>query len=120
MQHMEYLRVQQQRKRAIENYRYDPYYSQALRAELLRESEAMMFEEMRRQEAMRRFEIGPGFDGADRRGAWEAARRRESQFTRPTGREYHQMQKAPQQQDPMNTAYWQGHGCNGTGAHALR
>jgi len=119
MQHMEYLRVQQQRKRAIENYRHDPYYSQALRAELLRESEAMMFEEMRRQEAMRRFEIGPGFDGADRRGAWEAARRRDSQFTRPTGREYHQMQKAQQQQqDPMNTAYWQGHGYNGTGAHA--
>ena len=28
------------------------------------------------------------------------------------------MQKVQQQQDPMNTAYWQGHGYTGTGAHA--
>merc|ERR1719457_89319 len=120
-------RMQQQRRMAMENnYRYDPYYSQALRAELLRESEAMMFEEMRRQEAMRRFEMGPGFDQNDpRRAQWEAARRREpQQFARPTNnrREYYQMQKQQHhQQEQMNAGYWpQGHGPHGYNGSVAR
>merc|ERR1719203_1794843 len=68
----------------------------------------MMYEEIRRQQALR-YEIGPGLDANyDRRKfepAWES-RRRESQLARPSGREYY-MQK----QDPANT-YRHGHSYN--------
>ena len=74
--------MQQQRRRVMESYNYK-YYSHVLRTELLRESEALMFEEMRRQEAMRR----PGYDRNHDRWRYDPRQRyesmREGQVARP-------------------------------------
>jgi len=121
MQHMEFLRLQQHRRRTMEHYEFQhPGFipQQLLRAELMqRESEApMMFEELRRQETMRaQFDMG-AHGGYDRRRydpAWgvntryETALRRHAQSNRPANKSRRAYYNAQLKGDAG--AHWQGH-----------